>query len=511
MKKITYLISATFIAASLSGCGAPSGKTAEESVPAQAKNTWLVNSLSDIETYLSAEPSNRATLSMLKNEVEHIQLVIATSSDDSLEIIRANAADGIDFNCRSLENFEKMSDVLVPCNGKVVPKNHLVKVWLTFRTGADSKAGKYDEVIKFRNADEEYAVAVSIDVADIAIPEVPTIPSVFGIHPAKFIQDGLDNEQKMAKHKTYSDFLLNYRISPYFFDWLPGSLKIECFSSPYSWNDYRSWEYLRDPRFNGIALPLHYLSDSELQAMVDKVRAEGLMDKSYFYIWDEPTLKKEYAEIQEMAARLHRYAPEAKVLITFFRGPKDGSPEEDLYYVFDSLDGAASIYCTGVWSLQCNEERSRKCREKLGEGQEWWCYVCMADTPGLAQNSTGVPNRVVMWRLWKEQASGFLYWSSNSFETMTPLTSPSNLPEGDGELVYPGEVYGSEVPCASIRLERWRDGAEDYELLTMHTKKFGREATEAVLAKVYTSPTEFTKDVDAVSQFKTELAAGMLE
>lgn len=45
----------------------------------------------------------------------------------------------------------------------------------------------------------------------------------------------------------------------------------------------------------------------------------------------------------------------------------------------------------------------------------------------------------------------------------------------------------------------------------MHTKKFGRDATEAVLAKVYTSPTEFTKDVHAVSQFKTELAAGMLK
>lgn len=45
----------------------------------------------------------------------------------------------------------------------------------------------------------------------------------------------------------------------------------------------------------------------------------------------------------------------------------------------------------------------------------------------------------------------------------------------------------------------------------MHTKKIGREATEAVLAKVYTSPTEFTKDVDAVSQFKAELSAGMLE
>lgn len=45
----------------------------------------------------------------------------------------------------------------------------------------------------------------------------------------------------------------------------------------------------------------------------------------------------------------------------------------------------------------------------------------------------------------------------------------------------------------------------------MHTKKIGREATAAVLAKVYTGPTEFTKAVDAVSQFKAELTAGMLE
>lgn len=45
----------------------------------------------------------------------------------------------------------------------------------------------------------------------------------------------------------------------------------------------------------------------------------------------------------------------------------------------------------------------------------------------------------------------------------------------------------------------------------MHTKKFGREATEAVLAKVYAGPTEFTKDVDAVSKFKAELTAGLLE
>lgn len=199
---------------------------------------------------------------MLRNETEHIQLVIRTATNESLEIVREG------------------------------------------------------------NAKSEYAVAVSIKVADAVIPEVPTFPSVFGINPDNFILTGMDEEQKMAKRKEVADLLLNYRISPYFSSWLSGTMKTECFSSPYSWNDFRTWDYLKDERFGRIAFPFHGLSDDELSAMLAKIKSEGLMDKAYFYIWDEPTLPSEYEQIHAMADRLHKFAPEAKVITSFYCGPK---------------------------------------------------------------------------------------------------------------------------------------------------------------------------------------------
>lgn len=482
-----------------------------DGVPVTATNTWLVNSLSDIESYVSSEPSNRLSLTLAKNETEHVQLVIATATNETLEIERTGSPEEVSFECRRLETFENMHDVLVPCNGKVKPEDKLVKVWLTFKTRTDSQTGSYKEIIRFKNANAEYAVALSLNIVDAAIPEVPTLPAVFGINPDNFILTGLDEEQKMAKRKEVADLLLDYRISPYFSTWLSGTMKTECFSSPYSWNDFRSWDYLKDARFNRIAFPFHGLSDAELESMLGKIKSEGLIDKAYFYIWDEPTLTTEYEQIHEMSDRLHRYAPEAKVITSFYCGPKDGEFKDDLFAVFDILNGATSIFCTGVWSLQGNETRSEMCKAKLKPGQEWWSYVCMSDSPGLAQNSSGIPNRVVMWRHWKEQTTGFLYWVVNSFGSMSPLKSRSGLPEGDGILVYPGEPFGSEVPCVSIRLERWRDGAEDYELLTMYEKKHGRNATETLLANVYTSPVKYTDNVKYADALKKNLVEGIIK
>ena len=135
----------------------------------------------------------------------------------------------------------------------------------------------------------------------------------------------------------------------------------------------------------------------------------------------------------------------------------------------------------------------------------------MSDFPGLAQNSSGIPNRVVMWRHWKEQTSGFLYWVVNSFGSMTPLKPRSGLPEGDGILVYPGEPFGVDKPCVSIRLERWRDGAEDYEMLVMYEKKKGRAAAEKLLSNVYTNPAKFTDNIKYVSALRKNLIEGILE
>ena len=115
-----------------------------------------------------------------------------------------------------------------------------------------------------------------------------------------------------------------------------------------------------------------------------------------------------------------------------------------------------------------------------------------------------------MWRNWKEQTTGFLYWVVNSFGSMSPLKPRPTLPEGDGILVYPGEPFGSDKPCVSIRLERWRDGAEDYEMLVLYAKKLGRTAAENLLANVYKNPTQYTDKIQYVEALKKNLIEGII-
>ena len=352
-----------------------------DGIPPVATNTWLINSLADIETYTSSAPANRQSIRLLKNENENIQLVIQTGNNETLNIERSGDPN-IEFNCRRIVAFEKMNDVLVPCDGKVKPQNKSVKVWLSFKASRTAPAGRYKEIIRFKNSSEEYAVAIDITIENAALPETPTLASVFGINPENFILSGLSEDQKIEKRKEVSDLLLTYRISPYFSTWLSGSMKTEVFSSPYKWDDDRSWEYLKDERFSRIALPCHNLNDEELRTMLNKAKANGLLDKAYFYVWDEPTQMAEYAQIRTISDRIHQYAPEAKVITTFYCGPVDGEHKDDLFAVFDILNGATNIFCTGVWSLQGSESRSQMCRAKLKSGQERWNYVCMADQPG---------------------------------------------------------------------------------------------------------------------------------
>lgn len=487
-------------------------KPDDDGVPAVAEGTWIMNSFEKISDYAKSEPSNRAALSLLRNETEHLQLVIRTMSNEMLSIVREGGDDAVELICREVQSFDKLeNDVLVPCDGQVKPqRGNIVNVWLSFRASSMASAGRHKEVIRFRGARHEYAVAIDITVEDASVPEVPYLPAVFGINPDNFILNGLTEDQKVEKRKEVSDLLLGYRIAPYFSTWLNGTMRTEVNSSPYPWNDDRTWKYLSDPRFGRIALPFHGLTDDELGIMLERAREEGLLDKAYFYIWDEPTLQNEYDQIREMADRLHGHAPEAKVITTFYCGKKDDNPDnDDIFGVFDLLGGATDIFCTGVWSLQGNERRSQMCRDKLKDGQEWWQYVCMADYPGLAWNSNGIPDRAVMWRAWKEQPTGFLYWVVNSFGSMTPLRLRAGLPDGDGVLVYPGEPFGVDVPCVSVRLERWRDGAEDYDMLEMYAEKNGRQAAEELLHDVYRNPSVFTSEITRLEAFRKKLIEGL--
>lgn len=51
--------------------------------------------------------------------------------------------------------------------------------------------------------------------------------------------------------------------------------------------------------------------------------------------------------------------------------------------------------------------------------QEWWTYVCMGPAdphPNWHLGMRGTQHRAVMWRVWKEGGTGFLYWGANCYE-----------------------------------------------------------------------------------------------
>ena len=476
-----------------------------DDIPAIATNTWLFNSLDDMENYTTTTPENRYDMDVVRNEYESVQLVIQTDSKKSLTIERSGDADAIEFQCRKVAAFNGKYDVLVPCDNKIEPEGKIVRAWLTFKIKPNAETKRYKEVIRFKEGSQEYAVAISLNVVDASLPEPPSIASVFGINPQNFIFSGLSEEGKIEKRKEASDLLLEYRISPYFSTWLSGTMKTECFSSPYDWNDDRTWSYLADKRFNRIALPSHGLSDEELQAMLNKARENGLLDNAYFYLWDEPTKTAEYEEIRSMADRIHQYAPEAKILTTFYCGPKDGPYKDKLFSVFDLWQGDTQIFAMSAWALQGNEANADTCRSLLKDNEEWWTYVCMGpgeSQPNLLLSMTGYQHRAVLWRNWKERTTGFLYWAVNAYAETDTLAFRKDLPEGDGVLIYPGRYFHREHPVVSIRMERWRDSMEDYEYLALLEKKIGRAKSETLVQSIYSNPNEFTQNSHEIEKFR---------
>lgn len=124
----------------------------------------------------------------------------------------------------------------------------------------------------------------------------------------------------------------------------------------------------------------------------------------------------------------------------------------------------------------------------------------------------GTQHRAVMWRVWKEGGTGFLYWGANCYEKATVPSAEvcfrRGLPPGDGVLFYPGEVYStSHEPVASVRLERILSGLQDIEYLKLYASRYGKEEGVALLERtgVYMGPERYTLEHMSIDMMRGEI------
>ncbi|KAH7286952.1 hypothetical protein KP509_32G029300 [Ceratopteris richardii] len=373
-------------------------------------------------------------------------------------------------------------------------------------------------------------VKLSVTVWDFVLPITPSLPAVFGVSET-VIEDRFHLEHRSSAWYDALDmhyqWLLRYRISPYFCRW-GYNMRVLTYTCPWPADHPKSEEYYSDPRLAVYAVPYTPALSSSVAAKetlkkeLEILRTKSHWKKAYFYLWDEPLSLEHYDMIRAMSEEIRSTAPDARVLTTYYCGPSDYSYAPGSFEAFvkvpNILRPHTQIFCTSEWVLGTREELVNDIISELQpeNNEEWWTYVCMGPTdphPNWHLGMRGTQHRAVMWRVWKEGGTGFLYWGVNCYEkALSPgaeVRFRRGLPPGDGTLFYPGQFFDRNLrePVASLRLERLLSGLQDYEYLKAYASQFGRPAALALLEKtgLYLGPDRYTHDHGPIDLVRTEV------
>lgn len=370
---------------------------------------------------------------------------------------------------------------------------------------------------------------LSLTVWDFTLPVTPSLPAVFGISETVIedrfcLEHGTEGWYSALDH--HFRWLLQYRISPFFCRW-GDSMRILAYTCPWPADHPKANEYYSDPRLAAYAVPYAPIlsctdaAKNSLRREVEILKSKPHWSKAYFYLWDEPLNVEQYDMICNISNELRSYAPDVRILTTYYCGPSGSELAPSTFEAFAKVPNVlrphTQIFCTSEWVLGTREDLVKDIVAELRPdlGEEWWTYVCMGPSdpqPNWHLGMRGTQHRAVMWRVWKEGGTGFLYWGSNCYEkAMIPsaeICFRRGLPPGDGVLFYPGEVFSSShEPVASTRLERILSGMQDIEYLKLYSSRYGREEGLALVEKtgMYLGPDRYTLDHGPVDVMRGEV------
>lgn len=454
--------------------------------------------------YINYQTLSQVRLDIVRGEVEHLQLVLMCNPGDKYSFRKGSLAKGMKSSFRELKLINGYYDALVPMDKELVCEDTIAVVWITFACDYAAKPGEYKQTVEIAGQ-QDSSVEIILSVHEVDIPRYSSIPVTVGVEN-RCITEGFTGREADKEKQRWVDFVLSYRMTPVFGTQVaPERWQYDHSFSPWSWNDKRTWKLLDDERYSCFMLPYFALSHEELGRMLKEVRKRDKLTKCLFYIWDEPAYMNDYKQIISRVDTIRKISPEARILTTFFCGPRDGGRKGDLYAVYDYLNGIVDVASTSLAPCAGKEEEVQSIRERAPESMDWWSYICWEPgglEPNFLLSMKGIQQRAIMWRTWKNKSEGFLYWDSNIYHKRKPFTYITDMPHGDGILIYPGDVFGTQGPVASARLERWRDGAEEMELLRLLEQYTDRKDAENVLRMVYHSPSDYIEMAGNILTFR---------
>ncbi|MCL2528413.1 MAG: DUF4091 domain-containing protein [Defluviitaleaceae bacterium] len=216
-----------------------------------------------------------------------------------------------------------------------------------------------------------------------------------------------------------------------------------------------------------------------LPALIAKLEAWGIAEKTFFHISDEPVLDQ-----------LPDYMAARKVVEPLLKGYKimDALSNYEFYQ-----QGACATPIPAVDHLGPFLE---------GNADDLWAYYCCSQSYKVPNHFFMHPsyrNRVLGVLLYKYNIKGFLHWGFNFYKSVGSVypvdpflvtDADGAFPSGDAYVVYPGP---EGKPLASLRLMVAQEAFNDFRALQLLEKLAGRETVLGLIDEGLNTPINFSE------------------
>ena len=414
-------------------------------------------------------------------------------------------------------------DPLIPVKSVDVKAQTVQPLWVTVYVPANTLAGDYEGSIEVGIMGyEPQHIPVKLKVYNFTLPKESQLKTAFDFygHITKIRYPQGKNEADEAWQARLNDLndkfivsMLKYRMNPV--------LNLD----PTSQGELSNVDRYRALGLNNFSIgkrggtfnnnwPEDEVSIEELldtyRTYGESLKLNGLLEFNYIYTWDEGDMGN--PRVSKIASMIHRAYPGLKNMVCY-HGLWDP----------DSMPGWGKDI--DIWTFQIDDYNEERFNKLKALGMEMWMYIsgpAGTTSPNLAMDFDSIDYRIISWVCWKFDIKGFLYWCVNWWPKVDPFTNAANsdwAQNGNGLLFYPG----TDGPWASLRVEVFRDGMEDYEYIQLlikklqalrHSPNYERNKTffddsKALLTmddSIVASMTKFTRDGETLKNRRNAIA-----
>ena len=255
------------------------------------------------------------------------------------------------------------------------------------------------------------------------------------------------------------------------------------FAIPYVFLGAWNWNPKKPVQFLGLMIDSPEFDEkfvNYLKSSYRQLKARGIVDRSFAYIWDEMT-GGHYDALEKTMKMMREHAPGVRALTV-------AAPDPQVLKYND-------IIVTGGLGSWWGPETSKVAKKALADGKELWIYL-----NGITFATDVPPNipRLTIWQNYVYGFTGFLQWSMD-YNWMRG----SFIKNGSTWILYPGY----EKPIYAARLEYFRDGVEDFNMFMLSRKlpEKAKKQIDALIARIVPENAEMNDDPVLMYEIRNQI------